>query len=776
VDAGLALVAGGSCHGKHPELKVGFPGRAQYGKNWSSFKGYRFVLAMENTAKLGYITEKILNAFASNAIPIYYGSPDVFKVFNRKAFIFYDIRNPKPATDHLARLEANPLQYAKMQREPVFAPGAVDQYLSIWHNGRMRHHILNTLGARRRKITIDVVVPWSGKSSAKNPHATDASRDRNNGEIVYLLRSIALHAPWVRTVWILVNGEVELPESPASIDVRMVNRCTIMPPGTCPTRNSFSAELFSHRIPGLSEQFILVQDDIPLGRPTTSGHFFTNGLPHVWRKSPTWGFFGGKGFHRIYEVPSAVSVQPQPLSSSPCPHYWNPQLKSVLIQLEHTYPAFYALVASHKDGRFSSRARAVSDSDNSQEEDPKGWFGWEYLRRGKAVFKNINNKEHVWWGEIWDMSEKGFTAYARDHPIFMNVNDRFSKDPQVYATQIRAYHSTMEKMFPRPGDAISAPVVHVVIAPIGPNRDHGLVYRWVVAGFPKTICGRKVTTEWSDTVPDSIANADIVWIDCVHVKQNVAMLNAKMHALGLRKPARQKWICHTNEGTAYYPYLISLRADYPQIDVISSDSTKDDVTVLQIGKEYGVTVESLTLPPLVGFASKIPKALSLYSNCNTPSKRENYIVPFIRKHGNLVDNRGHCWGGNSRKNAYTRSGVKEKLDLSRRYMFTFAMENSIIDDRVTEKVFQALAVGSIPIYKGAPNAAKDIIPCHACVIWADDYPTPDSLAAHLTKIIHNETLYNQYMAWKKSPRADVMDMLRMTTMDSAWCRWLDAAL
>jgi hypothetical protein len=38
---------------------------------------YRFALVMENQRQPGYITEKLLDAFAAGAVPIYWGAPDV---------------------------------------------------------------------------------------------------------------------------------------------------------------------------------------------------------------------------------------------------------------------------------------------------------------------------------------------------------------------------------------------------------------------------------------------------------------------------------------------------------------------------------------------------------------------------------------------------------------------------------------------------------------------------------------------------------------------------
>lgn len=48
---------------------------------------FKFSIAFENSSTEGYTTEKILQAFAANTIPIYWGNPLIEKEFNENAFI-----------------------------------------------------------------------------------------------------------------------------------------------------------------------------------------------------------------------------------------------------------------------------------------------------------------------------------------------------------------------------------------------------------------------------------------------------------------------------------------------------------------------------------------------------------------------------------------------------------------------------------------------------------------------------------------------------------------
>lgn len=50
---------------------------------------YKFNIAFENGSYPGYSTEKLLNAFYANTIPIYWGSSTIHRDFNTKAFVDY---------------------------------------------------------------------------------------------------------------------------------------------------------------------------------------------------------------------------------------------------------------------------------------------------------------------------------------------------------------------------------------------------------------------------------------------------------------------------------------------------------------------------------------------------------------------------------------------------------------------------------------------------------------------------------------------------------------
>ena len=63
-------------------------------------------------------------------MPLYYGSEEVFRIFNRDALIWLDPKNPQPAFARIIELEKNPHAYLKMKSQKLLAVGALQKYFS----------------------------------------------------------------------------------------------------------------------------------------------------------------------------------------------------------------------------------------------------------------------------------------------------------------------------------------------------------------------------------------------------------------------------------------------------------------------------------------------------------------------------------------------------------------------------------------------------------------------------------------------------------------------
>lgn len=96
------------------------------------------------------------------------------------------------------------------------------------------------------------------------------------------------------------------------------------------------------------------------------------------------------------------------------------------------------------------------------------------------------------------------------------------------------------------------------------------------------------------------------------------------------------------------------------------------------------------------------------------------------------------------------NGYQSKIDTIANYKFTIAFENAIARDYVTEKFFDPLIAGSVPIYLGAPNI-NDFAPGDKCFINAADWDSPESLARYILSVSQDKELYQRYFDWRTKP-------------------------
>ena len=86
---------------------------------------HKFSLCFENGSHSGYTTEKLVEALAARTVPIYWGDPDVGKVFNTKAFVnVHEYASLDEALLHVRELDQDDGAYLAMLREPALLPDA----------------------------------------------------------------------------------------------------------------------------------------------------------------------------------------------------------------------------------------------------------------------------------------------------------------------------------------------------------------------------------------------------------------------------------------------------------------------------------------------------------------------------------------------------------------------------------------------------------------------------------------------------------------------------
>jgi hypothetical protein len=106
--------------------------------------------------------------------------------------------------------------------------------------------------------------------------ASGMQRFRDNKELRYSLRSLQAYAPWIRRVYIVTNGQVPRWLDCENKRVRIVTHDRLFSNlEDLPTFNSNAIEMQIHKIPGLSDRFLYLNDDCFFGRPTSPSDFIT---------------------------------------------------------------------------------------------------------------------------------------------------------------------------------------------------------------------------------------------------------------------------------------------------------------------------------------------------------------------------------------------------------------------------------------------------------------------------------------------------------------------
>jgi hypothetical protein len=142
-------------------------------------------------------------------------------------------------------------------------------------------------------MEIDFVVTWVDMDDPKwkeefykysdkidnSVNEKSEARFRDYGFLKYWFRGVDLFAPWVRKVHFVTSGQK--PEW-LNIDhpkLNMVSHKDYIPEEYLPVFNSNLIEIYLHKIPGLSEQFVYFNDDFFITNHLNPTRFFENGLP-----------------------------------------------------------------------------------------------------------------------------------------------------------------------------------------------------------------------------------------------------------------------------------------------------------------------------------------------------------------------------------------------------------------------------------------------------------------------------------------------------------------
>lgn len=118
---------------------------------------------------------------------------------------------------------------------------------------------------------------WQSEYIKYSQQPVDQVRFNSRDNLKFCLRSIALNAPFVRKVHLIVSGPSQVPNWINRTEVDIVYHKDIIPEEYLPTFNSRTIEMCMHNIKDLDEEFVYFNDDMFLVKRLSKEDFFKNG-------------------------------------------------------------------------------------------------------------------------------------------------------------------------------------------------------------------------------------------------------------------------------------------------------------------------------------------------------------------------------------------------------------------------------------------------------------------------------------------------------------------
>lgn len=207
-----------------------------------------------------------------------------------------------------------------------------------------------------------------------------------------------------------------------------------------------------------------------------------------------------------------------------------------------------------------------------------------------------------------------------------------------------------------------------------------------------------------------------------------------------RKLPGQYWVAWCMESEAHYP-MLARRAELGAVfDVWMTYQRDSDVWCPYFNREMIRALQA----PYPAKTAACPAAAFVSSPYDLSGRRvllENLMREMP------VDSYGKVHRNRSLLDGEPRSVKQQTIA---RYKFTFAFENAISRDYVTEKFFDPLLAGSVPVYLGAPNV-EEFAPGNQCFVDASRFDSPRALARYLMELAADESAYSGYLRWKSEP-------------------------
>ncbi len=191
-------------------------------------------------------------------------------------------------------------------------------------------------------------------------HGNVEGRFRDNDELRYSLRALERFFPNHGHVYIVTDNQTPA-WLRASDRLTIIDHTELIPAGKLPTFDSGNIESYIHRIPGLSERYFYLNDDVFFGAPVEVSDWFWDGgiyvawsdEPQVSDELPRQDATAHENACRLSKQWLTAQWQNQPVHAMHYEHTFRtfahaprPMLKSLLFDLETQAPELFASVRS----------------------------------------------------------------------------------------------------------------------------------------------------------------------------------------------------------------------------------------------------------------------------------------------------------------------------------------------------------------------------------------------------------------------------------------------
>lgn len=225
-------------------------------------------------------------------------------------------------------------------------------------------------------------------------------------------------------------------------------------------------------------------------------------------------------------------------------------------------------------------------------------------------------------------------------------------------------------------------------------------------------------------------------------------------AFGLPRQDGAASVLRSMESAQYYSENNIAMARRRGYDIVMTTSLSSDVPV-----GYFSWAEYDIMAP-VQPKTESALAAAFISNCGARNFRLQALEA-LEKANIKIDSYGSCHRN--------RDGNVDKVKTLMHYKFSLAFENSNEEDYVTEKFFQSLVAGTVPIVVGAPNI-KDFAPSRSSLLHIKELNDVDSVAKTMKYLAENPAAYNESLRWKfEGPSDSFKALVDMAAVHSS-CR------